>query len=101
MVLDHVVPLPSDRPVVAEAMRRSVRWAGRCLAASRCENQALFAIIQGGLDQELRSESAAALVEMDFDGYAIGGLSVGETPAEMMETLDFTIPCLPTHLPDI
>ena len=99
MVLDHVVPLPSDRPVVAEAMRRSVRWAGRCLAASRCENQALFAIVQGGLDLELRSESAAALVEMDFDGYAIGGLSVGETPAEMMETLDFTIPCLPTHLP--
>jgi hypothetical protein len=88
MVLDHVVALPGSRDVVADAMRRSLRWAERCLAAVKRSDQALFAIVQGGLDAELRAESAARLAELDFVGYAIGGLSVGETPAEMYATID-------------
>ena len=83
MQLDHVVALPNDREVIADAMRRSVRWAERCRAAATRTDQTLFAIVQGGLDAELRAESAEKLVAMDFAGYAIGGLSVGETPEEM------------------
>jgi queuine tRNA-ribosyltransferase len=99
MVLDHVVPLPSQREVVADAMERSIRWAARCRQAATAEHQALFAIVQGGLDQQLRERSATALTAMDFDGFAVGGLSVGETPAEMMAALDFTVPCLPHDRP--
>ena len=95
MVLDHVVALPNDRAVVADAMRRSLRWAERCRAAAARTDQALFAIVQGGLDAELRAESAERLVALDFVGYAIGGLSVGESPAEMVAALDVTTPLLP------
>ena len=80
MVFDHVVALPNIARVVADAMRRSVRWAERCQAAATRADQALFAIVQGGLDAELRAESAERLVALDFVGYAIGGLSVGEPP---------------------
>jgi queuine tRNA-ribosyltransferase len=99
MVLDHVVALPNNRNVVADAMRRSLRWAERCQAAATRRDQALFAIVQGGLDAELRAESAARLAELDFVGYAIGGLSVGETPAEMYAAIDITMPHLPRHRP--
>ncbi len=99
MVLDHVVALPNNRDVIADAMRRSVCWARRCQAAAKRADQALFAIVQGGLDPELRTESAAALVALDFVGYAIGGLSVGESPAEMYAALDVTAPLLPTDRP--
>jgi queuine tRNA-ribosyltransferase len=99
MVLDHVVSLPNTRDVVADAMRRSLRWAERCKAAATRADQAQFGIVQGGLDAELRTESAAALVAMDFAGYAIGGLSVGETPAEMMAGVDMTVPLLPQAKP--
>ncbi|HEY3394581.1 MAG TPA: tRNA guanosine(34) transglycosylase Tgt [Lacipirellulaceae bacterium] len=99
MVLDHVVSLPNTRDVVADAMRRSLRWAERCKAAATRPDQALFGIVQGGLDAELRAESAAALVAMDFAGYAIGGLSVGETPAEMMAGVEMTVPLLPHERP--
>ena len=68
MVLDHVVGLPNDRDVVAEAMRRSVRWAQRCQAAATRPDQALFAIVQGGLDAELRAESAEGLRALEFFG---------------------------------
>src|SRR6476646_7303360 len=73
MQFDHVVALPNTRDVVADAMRRSVRWAERCLAAATRDDQAQFAIVQGGLDVALRAESAEKLVAMDFIGYAIGG----------------------------
>ncbi len=99
MVLDHVVRLPSDREAIAEAMRRSLRWAERCRAAATRRDQALFAIVQGGLDAELRCESAERLVALQFPGYAIGGLSVGETPADMYRALDFTMPRLPIDRP--
>src|SRR5262245_13926644 len=99
MVLDHVVALPNDRAIVADAMRRSVRWAERCRAAAQRPDQALFAIVQGGLDPELRAESAAGLTALDFVGYAIGGLSVGETPEEMYAALDISLPHLPADRP--
>ena len=99
MVFDHVVALPNSREVVADAMRRSVRWAERCRAAATRDDQALFAIVQGGLDAELRAESAEKLVAMDFVGYAIGGLSVGEPPPEMYAALDVTTPLLPRDRP--
>jgi queuine tRNA-ribosyltransferase len=99
MVLDHVVALPNTREVVAEAMRRSVRWAERCRAAATRTDQAQFAIVQGGLDVELRAESAERLVALDFVGYAIGGLSVGEPPVEMYSAIDVTAPLLPRDRP--
>jgi queuine tRNA-ribosyltransferase len=99
MVLDHVVALPNSREVVADAMRRSVRWAERCRAAAKRNDQALFAIVQGGLDAGLRAESVESLVPLDFVGYAIGGLSVGESPAEMYAALEATTPLLPRDKP--
>jgi len=99
MAFDHVVALPNSREVVADAMRRSVRWAQRCRAAATRADQAQFAIVQGGLDTELRAESAEKLVAMDFVGYAIGGLSVGEPPSEMYAALDVTAPLLPRDKP--
>jgi queuine tRNA-ribosyltransferase len=99
MVLDHVVALPSDRETVADAMRRSVRWAERCQAAATRKDQALLAIVQGGLDADLRRESAERLVALDFFGYAIGGLSVGESTQDMYRALDVTLPCLPQDRP--
>ncbi|MGQ9576944.1 MAG: tRNA guanosine(34) transglycosylase Tgt [Thermoguttaceae bacterium] len=99
MVLDHVVPLPSERELVRDATERTVRWARRCRQAATRKDQALFAIVQGGLDPELRRRCAQELVEMDFPGYAIGGLSVGESSAEMHRTLEATIPYLPENRP--
>jgi queuine tRNA-ribosyltransferase len=99
MVLDHVVALPSDRECVADAMRRTLRWAERSQAAATRADQTLFAIVQGGLDAELRAESAERLVAMNFAGYAIGGLSVGESPQQMYDTLDVTAPRLPSDRP--
>jgi queuine tRNA-ribosyltransferase len=99
MVLDHVVPLPNSRDVLRDAAERSVRWAERCRDAGRRTDQAMFAIVQGGLDPELRVRSAEQLVGIGFDGYAVGGLSVGESPDEMYQTLDVTVPVLPADHP--
>ena len=99
MQLDHVVALPNDRAVVADAMRRSLRWAERCRAAHTRADQALFGIVQGGLDPHLRAESAAGLRALDFPGYAVGGLSVGEGPEAMDAALRATLPHLPADRP--
>ena len=99
MVLDHVVGLPNGPEVVRDAAERTIRWAGRCRRAARRADQALFAIVQGGLDAPLRVDSAGRLAEMDFAGYAIGGLSVGETPDQMYGTLEVTLPALPSERP--
>ncbi len=98
MVLDHVVALPNSRSVVEDACWRSVRWADRCRQQSR-DGQAQFAIVQGGLWEDLRRDCAEALVRLDFDGYAVGGLSVGEPPAEMYRILEATCPSLPADRP--
>ena len=99
MVLDHVVSLPNSPSVIRDAAERSVRWAERCRRAATRTDQAQFAIVQGGLDAELRVWCAARLAEIDFPGYAIGGLSVGETPEEMYRTLDATLPAMPADRP--
>lgn len=99
MVLDHVVALPAEAEAVRDAMERSVRWAARCKAAARRGDQAQFAIVQGGLDEGQRVWCAEQLAALDFPGYAIGGLSVGETPAEMYRVLDFTTPAMPKEKP--
>lgn len=99
MVLDHVVALPNEPEVVREATLRSIRWAARCKAAATRADQAQFAIVQGGLDERLRVECAEELAKLDFPGYAIGGLSVGEPPPEMYRILDATTPALPEDRP--
>lgn len=99
MQFDHVVALPNRPDVIEDAMWRSVRWAERCLRASSRDDQAILGIVQGGLDSRLRQESAAALVALDFPGYAIGGLSVGEEPIEMYRTIEATVPHLPVNRP--
>lgn len=99
MVLDHVVKLPNEPEVIREAMERSIRWARRCQEAATRKDQAQFAIVQGGLDEKLRVECAERLAELNFPGYAIGGLSVGEPPVEMYRILDATCPALPYDKP--
>ena len=95
MVLDHCPPFGPEEPDLREATVRTHRWALRCREAHRLDEQALFAVVQGGVSRELRLESAAALVAMDFDGYALGGLSVGEPKAmtyEMVSLMGGTLP---------
>jgi queuine tRNA-ribosyltransferase len=99
MVLDHVVALPNDPGAIRDACERTIRWAARCRDAARRADQALFAIVQGGLDPELRSWCAERLSAIGFPGYAIGGLSVGESPDEMYRTLDAVCPVLPENSP--
>jgi queuine tRNA-ribosyltransferase len=99
MVLDHVVRLPSTPELLREAVDRTVRWAGRCREAHRRPDQAQFAIVQGGLDPALRLECTERLAAMDFPGYAVGGLSVGEQPAEMYRVLEETVFALPADRP--
>lgn len=99
MVLDHVVALPASRQAITDAMERSTRWAARCLDAARLPEQAKFAIVQGGLEVDLRQASAQALTALPFDGYAVGGLSVGETPSEMYRIIEATTPHLPLDKP--
>ncbi|MEZ5267704.1 MAG: tRNA guanosine(34) transglycosylase Tgt [Microthrixaceae bacterium] len=100
MVLDVCAPLPSTRRVLSDAVRRTALWAERARGVhSRTEDQALFGIVQGGTDPELRSESASVTVALDFDGYAIGGLSVGESRDEMLPSLEAALAGLPRDQP--
>jgi queuine tRNA-ribosyltransferase len=99
MVLDHVVALPADDAAIRDACARTIRWAERCRNAHRRTDQVQFGIVQGGLDAKLRQECAAALTALDFPGYAVGGLSVGEHPQEMYRTLEATCPALPAEKP--
>jgi queuine tRNA-ribosyltransferase len=99
MVLDECVPYPSPYEYVKASMERTSRWAGRGLQSRRENDPALFAIVQGGIHRNLREKSAQALVEMGFQGYAIGGLSVGEPKSMMMDVLKWTTPLLPEDTP--
>lgn len=99
MVLDHCPPYPASYEAVREAVERTSRWAWRCRQAHQRPGQSLFAIIQGGVYPDLREISARELVGMDFPGYAVGGLSVGEPKALMYETLDTVGPLLPEAKP--
>ncbi|MEX0717665.1 MAG: tRNA guanosine(34) transglycosylase Tgt [Planctomycetaceae bacterium] len=99
MCLDECAPLPSSPERLRAAVDRTTRWAARCRDAQSRDDQALFGIVQGGTDPALRERSAQGLLPLDFPGYAIGGLSVGEHPEEMYATLDFTVPMLPADRP--
>jgi queuine tRNA-ribosyltransferase len=99
MVLDHVIALPADSAAVEDATERTVRWAERCKLAHKKSDQAQFAIVQGGLDADLRRRCAEQLAQLDFPGYAIGGLSVGEEPDEMDRIVQATAEVLPTDRP--
>jgi queuine tRNA-ribosyltransferase len=99
MVLDHVIALPASDDAVLDASNRSVRWAQRCKDAAVRQDQAMFAIVQGGLNPNVRVRCAEQLIEVGFDGYAVGGLSVGEPPPEMYRILDIVCPILPTDQP--
>jgi queuine tRNA-ribosyltransferase len=99
MVLDVCPPLPSPRDVIVAAAERSLRWAERCRAARTRSDQALFGIVQGGTDPELRAETARRTVAIGFDGYAVGGLSVGEDRSEMLPALAAAVGELPADRP--
>ncbi|MFN2220604.1 MAG: tRNA guanosine(34) transglycosylase Tgt [Anaerolineae bacterium] len=98
MVLDECAE-PNDRAYNEQAMARTHAWAERCLRAQTRSDQALFGIVQGGIFADLRRQSAEFLSGLDFPGYAIGGLSVGESKEEMLATLDITTPLLPPEKP--
>ena len=99
MVLDQCVALPAGRDVIQEGVRRTKLWAERCQATRRRSDQALFGIVQGGLEADLRVASARELVTLGFEGYAVGGLSVGESKVDMYAMLDVTVPELPETKP--
>lgn len=99
MVLDDVVGLPADPRRVRQACERTVAWAERSCAARQRRDQALFAIVQGGLDLRMRQWCAEQLVAMPFDGYALGGLSVGETADQMYRVVAATCTFLPEDRP--
>lgn len=99
MAFDECSPYPCTYDDALKAVNRTTRWAERCKKAKRRENQALFGIIQGGVFRELREKSAAELVNLDFPGYGIGGLSVGEPKDLMYETLENTVPFIPPDRP--
>ncbi|MGB8954290.1 MAG: tRNA guanosine(34) transglycosylase Tgt [Tumebacillaceae bacterium] len=100
MAFDECPPFPADRQYLKDSLERTTRWAKRCKEAhARPHDQALFGIIQGGMDKELRKQSAEELIELDFPGYAVGGLSVGEPKDIMNEVLEFTTPLMPKDKP--
>lgn len=99
MVFDECTPYPATEAAAAESMRLSLRWAARSLAAHEGNPNALFGIVQGGMFEHLRDESLAGLVNTGFDGYAVGGLSVGEPKPDMLRILAHTAPQLPWDKP--
>jgi len=99
MIFDECTPYPATEREAADSMRMSLRWAARSKAAHAGNPNALYGIVQGGMYEDLRDESARELINMEFDGYAIGGLSVGEPKADMKRILAHTAPQLPAHKP--
>jgi len=99
VVLDECAPFPTEKPVAQAAMERTLKWAERCRTAHRRRDQALFGIVQGCTYPDLRTECAERLVALDFPGYAIGGLSVGEGPQLMIELVSVTTAALPREKP--
>jgi queuine tRNA-ribosyltransferase len=99
MIFDECTPYPADLGQAAESMRLSLRWAERSKRAHEGNPNALFGIVQGGMHEALREHSLSGLSEIGFDGYAIGGLSVGESKADMLRILRHTAPQLPESQP--
>ncbi|HEY5035992.1 MAG TPA: tRNA guanosine(34) transglycosylase Tgt [Chthoniobacterales bacterium] len=99
MVLDECPPYPCTHEYMAQSLERTARWAARCRAAASAPSQLVFGIVQGGNFADLRRASAEATVALGFDGYAIGGVSVGEPEAEMMQAVEASEPFLPNDKP--
>lgn len=100
MSFDECAPYPCEHGYAKDSLNLTARWAERCLKAhARAGDQALFGIVQGGTFRDLREESARQLVELDFPGYGIGGLSVGEPKPLMYEMLEYQVPLLPDTRP--
>ena len=99
MVLDECTPYPVEERIAKESMHLSLRWAERCRSAFQSKKASLFGIIQGGVFENLREESLTELIKFDFEGYAIGGLSVGEPKKEMEKVVDFITPKMPEDKP--
>lgn len=99
MIFDECTPYPAEHDAAAYSMRLSLRWAERSKTAHAGNPNALFGIVQGGMYEDLRDESVRELGQMEFDGYAIGGLSVGEPKPDMRRVLAHTAPQLPAHKP--
>lgn len=98
MAFDECCPYPSTYEYTKKSMERTTRWAKRCKDAHKTDS-ALFGIIQGGFYEDLRKESAKQLIELDFPGYAIGGISVGEPKEEFLKLLKYTAPLMPEDKP--
>lgn len=99
MAFDECLPYPSTRKATHTAMKRTTHWARRCRESHTNPDQLLFGIVQGGFFDDLRKESAEEIVKLDFPGYAIGGLSVGETQPLMLEAVEQVVPYLPESRP--
>ncbi len=99
MAFDECIPYPVDYDYAKASTARTTRWAERCKLRMTSETQGLFGIVQGGMYKDLRKRSAEELVAMDFPGYAVGGLSVGEPPPLMYEMLDYSTQLLPENKP--
>ena len=99
MVLDECTPYPVEKSIAGSSMRLSLRWAQRCRDSFISSNQSLFGIIQGGVFTDLRDESLQSLTEMNFEGYAIGGLSVGESKKELQDIVSYITPKMPISSP--
>ncbi|MBS4539679.1 tRNA guanosine(34) transglycosylase Tgt [Clostridium sp. D2Q-11] len=96
MAFDECPPYPASREYVKKSLERTTRWAKRCQEAhKKPDTQAIFGIVQGGMYKDLREQSVKEITELDFPGYAVGGLSVGEPADIMYEVLDYTVPLLP------
>ncbi|WP_294465013.1 tRNA guanosine(34) transglycosylase Tgt [uncultured Anaerofustis sp.] len=100
MAFDECVPYGADKKYTKDSLEMTTRWAKRCKEAHKnTENQGLFGIVQGGMFKDLRKQSAEQLIDLDFPGYALGGLSVGEPMDMMFDLLDYTTPLLPKGKP--
>jgi len=99
MVFDECIPYPSEKDYAAKAVSRTLDWAGQCRVQPRGEGQLVFGIGQGGVYSDLREECAKGLVDLDFDGYAIGGCAVGEPPEEILKGVEDTVAHFPKEKP--
>jgi queuine tRNA-ribosyltransferase len=99
MVFDECPPHDAPAREQKHAVERTIRWAGECREQPRADGQLVFGIVQGGSNPALREECAKALVPLEFDGYAVGGVSVGEPEPEMFKAVELTEPHLPAHKP--
>lgn len=100
MVFDECIPHPAERTYVVDSTNRSTRWAQRCREVlPEGSASALFGIVQGGMELDLRKQSAEQLREIDFEGYALGGLSVGEETSLMYDMMEYSLPLLPVNRP--